>query len=77
MAKFQDLVAQNPELQQQYQQWKQQQQSQPTPGNQGQGQGQGRANQPDWNAFRQYLKQQGKQDPGEEPEDLEVIHHSA
>jgi hypothetical protein len=87
VAKFQDLIAQNPQLQQQYQQWKQQQQSQNSgqTGNQGQGQsqgqgqqnqGQGRANRPDWPAFRKYLKEQGQPDPGEEPEDLEATHKS-
>lgn len=81
MTKFQDLVAKNPDLKQQWQQYQQQSKSQSgqsgQPGQQSQsGSGQSRQSRPDWEGFRKHLKDQGKADPGEEPDDLETAAQS-
>lgn len=59
MATFQDYAQRDPQIQQDYQQW-----AQSRHGN----------DQPDWQSFRQFATQRGRQVPNEEPSDLRDMH---
>jgi hypothetical protein len=63
MTTFQELRQKNPQLQDQYTRFASQQ---------------GASGKPDWEKFREYMRNQGQTDPGaDEPSDLQQVHQQA